>query len=123
MILLNKADKEIIIIELTVCFESGFAAAEERKLDRYASIMTDLKDAQYNAKIFTIEIGSRGMINDNNVKKIDKLLRILDPEIKYVKRHSTKCRQILSKISILSSYVIFYAKYCMAWNDPGFISL
>ncbi len=117
MVLLDKANKEIILIELTVCFESGTERAECRKLDRYASLMIDLAEHEYTAKLITVEIGSRGMINANNVQKLDSILKILDPKMKYVKRTSAKCRQQLSKTVILASYVIFYAKYCSSWND------
>ena len=123
MVLLNKDDKTIVLIELTVCFESEGAMqnAENRKLDRYAGLLMDISDNGYNADITTIEIGSRGMINCDNVSKLNKLFKVINPKLKNLQRQSTNVRRKLSKMALLASYIIFYAKYCNTWNEPDFI--
>ena len=53
--------RKIIILELTVPFEFNISDAHSRKTDRYSSLITDLKSAGFSPKLFTLEVGSRGL--------------------------------------------------------------
>ena len=71
---------EILLVELTVCFESQILHAHERKTDRYASLLTDIRDKDFNAKLFTIEVGSRGYVDVSNFNKLKCLAKNLNPK-------------------------------------------
>ena len=55
--------RTITLIELTVCFESCFDAAKQRKEDRYADLLHALRRAQYKACLVTLEVGSQGLLH------------------------------------------------------------
>ena len=55
--------RTITLIELTVCFESCFDAATQRKEDRYADLLHALRRAQYKACLVTLEVGSQGLLH------------------------------------------------------------
>ena len=65
--------KEVFFCELTVCFESSFEAATNRKEARYLDIVSAATDAGYSAVLITIEVGSRGPPNIGGVHKIEVL--------------------------------------------------
>ena len=49
-----------MIIELTVCFETSFEAAAERKETKYHDLVISTERAGYNTTLITLEMGSRG---------------------------------------------------------------
>ncbi len=120
MVLIRRNSNVIILLELTVCFESGIMRAEERKTDRYASLLHDLSDVNFNAKLFTLEIGSRGLIDSNNTNKLKDLVRLIDPKLKYLNKVVKSLRSKLSKISVLCSYALFYSKYNQMWRESHY---
>ena len=54
----------VILIELTVCFEENFADASRRKLNRYHELVSNMRDIGVRPKMWAIQFGSRGMIDD-----------------------------------------------------------
>ena len=122
MVLIRRNSKTIILVELTVCFESGIVKAEERKTDMYASLLHDLSDVDFNAQLFTLEIGSRGLIDSNNTNKLKDLLKLIDPKLKYLNKVVKSLRSKLSKISVLCSYALFYSKYNQMWRESPLLS-
>ena len=50
--------RKIIILELTVPFESNISDAHSHKTDRYSPFISDLKSSGYFPKFFTLEVGS-----------------------------------------------------------------
>ena len=60
-----------ILLELTVCWEDNFDAAENRKQDRYAELIERCIDAGYKAECHHIGIGCRGYVT----KAFTSLLR------------------------------------------------
>ena len=53
--------KQLVIIELTVCFETSFEAAVERKETKYHDLVISAERAGYNTTLITLEMGSRGV--------------------------------------------------------------
>lgn len=117
IVLLKKNSDVIILVELTVCFESGILKAEDRKSDRYASLLHDLSDVKLDPKLITIEIGSRGLIDSNNTNKLHSLFKAINPKLKYHNKAIRSFRSKLSRISVLCSYALFYAKFNQVWKD------
>ena len=52
----------------SVCFETNFEQARERKINRYAALINDLSDNDYVPNLLCLEIGSRGLITKDNKK-------------------------------------------------------
>jgi hypothetical protein len=66
--------KEVILIELTVCFQENFADASQRKLNRYHELVSNMRDAGVRPKMGAIQVGSRGMIDDQSFEPIYRLV-------------------------------------------------
>ena len=59
----DDTSRTITLIELTVCFESCFDDAKQRKEDRYADLLHALRRAQYKACLVMLEVGSQGLLH------------------------------------------------------------
>ena len=57
----DEAQKTVWFIELTICYETIFQAAAERKEEKYLDLATSTRSAGYSTNVITIEIGSRGL--------------------------------------------------------------
>ena len=66
LVLINESSKSIIIIELSIPFEQNIHKTHDYKQNKYASLTADLQEQGYDAKLFCIEIGSRGLITSSN---------------------------------------------------------
>ncbi len=118
LVLINREKCEILLVELTVCFESQILHAHERKTDRYASLLTDIRDKDFNAKLFTIEVGSRGYVDVSNFNKLKCLAKNLNPKVKQLDKTIKRLRNDISKCAVLCSFSLFYSKYNAIWKDP-----
>ena len=61
-------NRKIYILELTVPFETNISPARLRKSNRYASLLTDLRLSAYQAKFFSLEVGSHGFLSSSTSK-------------------------------------------------------
>ncbi len=120
LVIINRQSKNILLLELTIPFDSNITSAHERKAERYENLVNDLNDLGYLTEYFPIEISSRGLITKENN------LRLKDT-VKQIKNVSRKDMNTfldgLKKVAILSSYIIFYAKYEQSWLNPAMVSL
>ena len=66
----------LVLVELTIPFETSFAAARLRKLDRYAELQDEARSRGFRTTVLTLEVGSRGVPNVNGFKSLKKLLRM-----------------------------------------------
>ena len=103
-------------VELTICFETNFDAAHERKIHRYASLTTDLETKGYKVNYFAVEIGSRGFVNKDNQSRLKSFFRKTSKGVKW---SETKTK--LATTSLLGSYVIYSSNCDASWNDPPLI--
>ena len=55
--------RELWSFELTVSYESQVAKARLRKWDKYHDLVVARKAAGYAAKLMTLDVGSRGMVD------------------------------------------------------------
>ena len=76
VILWNDVVQRIYLVELTVCHESNFDAADERKTARYYDLVQSLSEKRYLVKQFNLLIGSRGFIHNANLNSLCTELRI-----------------------------------------------
>ena len=113
IVLLDKKKKMIVLLELTVPFDSSissFKSAEDRKTDRYDRLTLDLKALGYKALNMPLEIGSRGVITARNHTVLATLCGIC--HIKNIKQ----LRRTLGKIALVASHRIYLARRSNEWS-------
>ena len=76
IVLWDDTAKSVTLIELTVCFESCFEDARERKESRYADLLQNLQGVSYTASLITLEVGSRGLLHMPGFRKLSSLLHM-----------------------------------------------
>ena len=69
----NRRSRQIMVCELTVCFENVIVQVASRNESHYSTYPFD---TSYKALLFTIDIGSRGLINSD-----DKHTHVLKPNL------------------------------------------
>ncbi len=118
LVIRDSESKSIFIIELSVPFERNIEDTHKKKIDRYENLISDIKDSGYSVRYYALEVGSRGYISQENTKRLKDLL------------HKLKCntklsvpKQALSKISLISSFIIYHSKTEAGWCEPSFISV
>ena len=68
IVIWHKNPKEVNLIELTVCFETAFEAAIQRKAEKYLELREDAWNRGYRAEIMMIEVGSQGVVSERGFK-------------------------------------------------------
>ena len=66
--------KQILVMELTVPFESNISDAHKRKIERYEKLIRDLGEVGYNVTYEAIEVGQRGLVDKENKTRIKRIL-------------------------------------------------
>ena len=64
----------IVLIELTVPFETNISGAVERKMDRYRELRESCSRS-HHASIVTLEVGSRGFLATDSFQQLYKILK------------------------------------------------
>ena len=113
LVIINRSEKIISLVELTICFETNFEAANDRKKERYTQLKLDLEDRGYICHLFPLEVGSRGHISKKNKLTLANILTLNKISLKYNELLTNS-----SKISLLCSYSIFHAYNQPTWSDP-----
>ena len=65
LVLWSDMKKRLYIVELTICFETSFDEAADRKRRHYADLVEDARRQGYHTQILPIQVGSRGIIDDS----------------------------------------------------------
>ena len=73
IVLWKDTPKEVTILELTICFETSYEAAAQRKVTKYLELKEALNKG-YKANVVTLEVGSRGFISIKGFKSLSKAL-------------------------------------------------
>ena len=60
----DDSKKKLCLIELTVCFETSFNDARERKMVRYEELHQQAQKEGYRTTLITLEVGSMGIIQN-----------------------------------------------------------
>ena len=55
--------QRIVIVELTISFETSFKQAAERKALKYKDVITKTRSVGYSGTVITLQMGSRGIID------------------------------------------------------------
>lgn len=116
LVCIDRPNSFICILELSICFENNYDATHDRKLRRYASLITDLENKGYKVNYYAVEIGSRGLVNKDNQGRLKSFFRKTTQGVRW-----SEIRSKLSTTSLLGSYVIYSSKSDVGWNDPPLI--
>ena len=109
---------KILLFELSVPFESNIQDAHDRKVMRYEELIRDLDDGGHEVIFNAVEIGQRGFIDTNNQARLKETLRICN-----CTRKPKEVIHAISKISLLSSFIIFNSRREQSWSDPKLLTL
>ena len=73
--------KKIELIELTICFETSFEHAAERKATKYEDVLARARSSGYSGRVITLEVGSRGIIGDRGFSYLKDTFKITAPDL------------------------------------------
>ena len=97
----------VILLELTCPAEEGIDAAQLRKENRYAELMTDIAAQGWTPRLFTLEVGARGLVGSRTFHSF-VTLGLTSPEARRL------CKS-LSEIVARCSYAIYLAHSTVVW--------
>ncbi len=107
---------------LTLCFDTLFHDTATRKESKYLDLTSTLQQAGYNAKLITVEVGSRGLPNAQGFMRLKEELSLTTAQLNdlmvrsarqaIIGSHKVWCtrnrRNILSCLFVCSSRVYMY---------------
>ena len=70
--------KKLLILELTVPFELNIQKAHSFKTNKYSSLISDIKSNNVQTNFIALEIGSRGYIDSENMKRLKEIFKFID---------------------------------------------
>ena len=66
----------LYIVELTVCYETNFEEAAERKMAKYMGLVNQARESGYKATLIPLQVGSRGVPDCDGFCRLAKCLNI-----------------------------------------------
>ena len=99
----NEKSKIVFLIELTVCFDENFADASMRKQAKYHDLREAVKAAGHKCHLWTVQVGSRGIIDELSFQPLHALCSSPKQDIAnlYFK---------LARTSLLESFTIWCSR-------------
>ena len=116
LVIINRNQKRIELLELTCSFEKNIESAHLRKAKKYNDLKVDLESVGWIVQLIPFEVGSRGQITKRN--KIS-LINVLKRN--HIKLNNSQLFKDRSKISLLCSYSVFQAHCVPTWRDPPYL--
>ncbi len=101
--------EKLVIIELSIPFESNIKIRHEYKCNKYSMLVSDLKQCGQNVSFFAIEVGSRGYVSEDNKNSLKEVFNKLSPKM------LKNVTQNVSRQALVASFIIFFAKYSKDW--------
>ena len=116
IVILNRAEKKIFLLELTCSLEQNADTANAYKTTKYTPLKADLEAKGLSVSLVPFEVGSRGHISKENK------MRLITVFVKNgLKLNVHKLVKQISKISLLCTFSIFHAFQQPTWRDPPFL--
>ena len=72
----NDVEKTVVLVELTIPFDTLMDSAHERKQAKYDHLLTAAKQKGFHASLITLEIGARGMPHAPGVRALQEALKL-----------------------------------------------
>ena len=96
----DEALKKVSLVELTVCFDTNFLQAAQRKEGKYIHLVEQGKAKGYKVDLMTLQVGSLGFIDIPSFESLSKKLSL--------SRKALDTLLItLSKVALAGSYNIW----------------
>ena len=92
--------KEMSLLELTVCFEENFTTSSEYKKNKYSNFVSASNQAVWSAHLYTLKVGSRGLVDCSSIEPILRFLKFSKPSSNFLFRK-------MCTISIGTSFAIW----------------
>ena len=99
----SQLQKEAMLIELTVCTEVSYEAAQHRKTAKYLELASEVEANGFNSKLITLEVGSRGLVCTKGFQRLCET-------ISGGKRRWRQLLQDVSSAAIRGSYGIWTSR-------------
>ena len=107
-------DDKVIVIELTVCFDTNTEKSRNYKQSRYRNLREQLLIAVNNFEVIYLEFTTLGFISKNSYDPFNDLLKTLEIN---QDRSITKCMEV----AIRGSYYIFCRRN-KAWENSELLN-
>ena len=63
LVVWSDSQRIVVLVELTICFETNFVDAALRKTNKYQDLLEACSANDYTTSLVTLEVGSRGFVN------------------------------------------------------------
>ena len=103
IVIWRKGPIKVYFVELTICHETNFDAANERKQNRYTELINNMKEKEIICKQINIEVGSREFINIIGLQQFFYLLNIPT-------KHQQHLMSNIVKTVIEHSFIIWFVR-------------
>ena len=114
VVIVDEKLRKVHMFELTVNWESNCLKNNRYKMDKYAHFLTDI--TTYTPSITAFEVGVRGHISDDNMKRLHKLHRFVKKTIK-LKTFTNN----LSSLAVNSSFFIYTCRKNPVWSQTEYL--
>ena len=101
LVLVERKERKITLLELTCSFESNIEAANLRKNRKYQDLKEDLEARNYSVTLLPFEIGSRGHVTKRNRIALSTIFKT-----NHIKVKTGKLFKDMSKVAMLCSFSI-----------------
>ena len=105
--------KKLLILELTVPFETNIQNAHQLKTNKYAALVHDLTDKGFAVVFYAFELGSRGYLTADNAQILKSLIYLTNCKTSF-----KNVRDDLEKIVLCTSFSIYCSKSEPTWLEP-----
>ena len=112
LVLINRRERKIALLELTCPLENNIQKAHDKKALKYTQLQLDLEEKGFQVQLVPFEVGSSGHITKHTRKSLEDVLKI------YSIRMKPQVVQNLAKISLLCTMSIFHAYQTSEWVSP-----
>ena len=115
ILILNRTARTIYLVELTVPYEENLASSARRKQEKYEGLVRDIEAAGWKCQLFTVEIGSRGILSKpvsallNGLARVKATRGVSQAEIK-------QASQVVSQIALRCSYLIYLTRHSTVFD-------
>ena len=116
LVIIDRSNKKIALMELTCSHFSSADKAHQKKLGDYTQLSLDLSAKGFLVALMPFEVLSSGHITNRTRTNIKNTLRLFNMN------PNKTLFENMAKISLLCTMSIFYAYQVKEWMDPPLLS-
>ena len=103
LVVWSDTQRAMVLAELTICFETNFVDASQRKTAKYQDLLETCTANGYTTNLVTVEVGSRGFINMSGFQRLFRHFALS-------KQEKLNLLRAVSREAILQSHMIWTAR-------------